>query len=99
MRFLAADERKRHLSLQSKLITKHSELVWKLHNEGKKPQQIANELMVHEGMDPARSNAVTGKQISDWINTLKKDKHKTLPVTDAKNSIKVSDGDFYKSCM
>ena len=83
-------------SQQNTYLSNHANNVWRLHFTGMKPKQIAEAMMLKEGFGP-RSDAITSKQVSNWIRYKKKSgQHPTFPVSGSNSNLKA---DFTDDCI
>lgn len=75
-------------------LTQHETEIMAAHNKGAGPADIAALICANNGLS---KDAVTGKQISNWINYHKKaKKKKTRPVSLSNNNLRANSSD---SCM
>ncbi len=75
---------------QQSYLSKHGDLIWKLHESNMGPQAIAEALLKSDKGLSAHS--LTGKQVSNWINYQKKSgAHKTREVSLKNDNLKADD--------
>jgi len=85
---------KSKLESSNGFLTQNKKMIWDLHSNGAKPGQIANALCSKHGL----KNAISAKQVSNWIQYHKKSgQHPTRPITPKNNNLRPDSSDFWYS--